>query len=109
MVEPAVELVQLQDQGKLRLPSHLCGDSKGVSTAVCAQHPKATAEPTLTPHIKALRELVATNAITTLVWVDNRGMIADPLAQGRTIRNELNDVLGQGCWIIAHPTESWPR
>ena len=105
----AANLVTLQDQGRLNLPIHLCGDNKGVFTAVCAQNPKAKAEPTLTPHIKALRELLDNRAIVPLVWIDNRDMIADPLTKGKTKRNELNDVLNQAQWIVMHPTESWPK
>ena len=92
----ALELMKLQDQGLLRTPIHLCGDNKGVFTAVSAQNPKTPAEPTLTPHVKALRELVDSNMITVLVWVDNRDMIADPLTKGKTRRNELSDVLDTG-------------
>ena len=103
------KLMKLQDQGLLRTPIHLCGDNKGVFTAVSAQNPKTTAEPTLTPHVKALRELIDSNTITTLVWVDNHDMIANPLTKGKTRRNELNDVLDTGHWIIANPTEHWPK
>ena len=105
----ALQLTKVQDRGLLRTPIHLCGDNKGVFTAVSAQNPKTTAEPTLTPHVKALRELVDGHSITTLVWVDSRDMIADPLTKGKTTRNELNDVLNTGHWIIANPTEHWPK
>ena len=37
----AANLVTRQGQGRLHLPIHLCGYNKGVSSAVCAQNPKA--------------------------------------------------------------------
>ena len=74
--------------------------------AVSAQNPKTPAEPNLTSHVRAIREFVdRTGHITTLVWVDNRDMIADPLTKGKTIRNALIDVLDKGIWKIVHPTE----
>ena len=108
-IQSASELVMLQDQGRLSLPIHLCGDNKGVFTAVCAQNPKANAEPTLTSHIKALRELLDCHAIGTLIWIDNRDMIADPLTKGKTRRNELNDVLNSAYWKVLHCAEHWPK
>ena len=109
-IESANVLSQLLDQGKLQTPIHLCGDNKGVSMAVSAQNPKTPAEPNLTSHVRAIREFVdRTGHITTLVWVDNRDMIADPLTKGKTIRNALIDVLDKGIWKIVHPTEFWPR
>ena len=70
---------------------------------------KTPAEPTLTAHVRALRERLERGLITTIVWCDNRDMIADPLTKGKTKRNELNDVLDRGIWNIAHPTEFWPK
>ena len=105
----ALKLAEAQDNGHLSTPIHLCGDNKGVFSAVSAQNPKTTAEPTLTPHVKALREYLDQRAITTIVWVDNRDMIADPLTKGKTRRNEINDVLNKGMWKIIHTTEVWPK
>ena len=105
----ALQLSEAQDNGQLSTPIHLCGDNKGVFSAVSAQNPKTTAEPTLTPHVKALREYLDQRAITTIVWVDNRDMIADPLTKGKTRRNEINDVLNKGMWKIIHNTEVWPK
>ena len=105
----ALQLSEAQDNGRLRTPIHQCGDNKGVFTAVSSQNPKTTAEPTLTPHVKALREYLDLRAITTIVWVDNRDMIADPLTKGKTKRNEINDVLNKGIWKIKYATEVWPK
>ena len=108
-LKSAADLAHAQDNGQLRTPIHLCGDNKGVFTAVSAQNPKTTSEPTLTPHVKALREHIDRQAIRSIVWVDNRDMIADPLTKGKTRRNELNTVLDKGVWVIRHPTEVWPK
>ena len=78
-------------------------------TAVTAQNPKTPAEPTLTAHVKALREDLDKCRIDRFIWVDNRDMIADPLTKGKTKRNELNDVLDKGIWNVRHPTEFWPK
>ena len=105
-IESASVLSQLLYQGKLQAPIHLCGDNKGVFIAVSAQNPKTPAEPILTSHVRAIREFVdRTGHITTLLWVDNRDMIADPLTKGKTIRNTLIDVLDKGVWRIVHPAE----
>ena len=108
-IESANVLSQLLDQGKLQTPIHLCGDNKGVFTAVSAQNPKTPAEPNLTSHVRALRELLdKSGLITTIVWVDNRDMIADPLTKGKTIRNPLIGVIDKGTCNIVHRTECWP-
>ena len=105
----ALQLAKAQDCGQLRTPIHLCGDNKGVYTAAIAQNPKTPSEPTLTPHVKALRDFLDKQMITTIIWVDNRDMVADPLTKGQTKRNALNDTLNKGAWIIQHPTEFWPK
>ena len=108
-IRSAHDLRNRTDKGLLSIPIHLCGDNKGVFTAVTAQNPKTPAEPTLTAHVKALREDLDKCRITRFVWVDNRDMIADPLTKGKTKRNELNDVLDKGVWNVRHPTEFWPK
>ena len=105
----AANLVTLQDQCILHLPIYWCGNNRGVSTAVCAHNPKDSAEPTLTPHFKALRELLDNHTIVAFVWIDNRDMIAYPLTKGKATWNELTDVLNQAQWIIMRPTESGPK
>ena len=53
----AVALAEAQDRGQLTLPSFLVGDNKGVFLKVSAQNPKVATEPTLTPHIRGIKEL----------------------------------------------------
>ena len=109
-IERANVLSQLLDQGKLQTPIHLCGDNRGAFTAVSAQNPQTPAEPKLISHVRAIREFLdRIGYITTIVWVDNRDMIADPLAKGNAIRIALIDVLDKGIWIIVHPTEFLPK
>jgi len=104
----AVALAAAQDNNNLTLPAFLVGDNKGVFLAVSAQNPKVATEPTLTPHIRGIRELVDKGLISGIIWCDNRDMIADPLTKGKTKRNVLNDVLNQAEWIVDNPTETWP-
>ena len=101
--------VPFQDSGQFKTPIHLCGDNKGVFTAVTAQNPKTPAEPTLTAHVKALREYLDMCHIARYIWLDNRNMLADALTKGKTKRNELVDVLDKGFWNVTFPTEFWPR
>ena len=108
-LESPHELRHRQDHGLLKIPVYLCGDNKGVFTATTAQNPKTPAEPTLTAHVKSLREFLDRGHIRRLIWLDNRDMIADPLTKGKTKRNELITVLDQGYWKIQHPIESWPK
>ena len=90
------------------MPIYLAGDNKGVYTSVSAENPSAKAEPVLTPHVKALRELVD-RGILRIVWVDNRDMVADSLTKGKTKRNPLNQTMTQGTWIIQESADIWPR
>ena len=92
----AIELSHRQDCGLAHTPIYLCGDNKGVYLAVSSQNPKVATEPILTPHVKAIREMIDENLITVIVWIDNRDMVADPLTKGKTRRNELNVVLDKG-------------
>ena len=73
-----------------------------------AENPRAKAEPVLTPHVKALRELID-RGILRIVWVDNRDMVADSLTKGKTKRNPLNHTMAQGAWIIKEPADIWPK
>ena len=108
-IESPHDLRHRQDQGLLRIPIYLCGDNKGVFTATTAQNPKTPAEPTLTAHVKSLREFLDRGHIRKLLWLDNRDMVADPLTKGKTKRNELNDVLDQGQWTVSHLPDCWPK
>ena len=60
------------------------------------KNPQTPAEPTLTAHVKSLREFLDRGHIRKLLWLDNRDMVADPLTKGKTKRNELNEVLDHG-------------
>ena len=62
----------------------------------------------LTPHVKALRELVD-RGILRIVWLDNRDMVADPLTRGKAKRNELNHTMTKGEWIIREQVDIWPN
>jgi len=105
----ASQLAEAQDSGSLTMPVYLVGDNKGVWLAVGAQNPKVATEPTLTPHIRGLRELVDKHMIQEILWCDNRDMIADPLTKGKTKRNVLNDVLDKAEWKVIHTVDRWPK
>ena len=102
------KLTRFIDTGRLSLPIYIVGDNKGVFAAVSAENPAAKAEPVLTPHVKALRELID-RGILRIVWADNRDMVADPLTKGKTKRNELNHTLTKGEWIIVEKVDIWPK
>ena len=70
--------------------------------------PSAMAEPVLTPHVKALRELVD-RGILCIVWADNRDLVTDPLTKGKTTRNELSHTMTKGEWIIREQVYIWPK
>ena len=102
------KLASVIDSGRLSLPIYVAGDNKGVFQSIRAENPCSKAEPILTPHVKAMRELVD-RSIIKLVWVDNRDMVADPLSKGKTRRNELNDLMTKGRWLITHEVDIWPK
>ena len=108
-INSSEELCRRQDNGLLHNPIVLCGDNKGVFTAASAQNPKTPAEPTLTAHVKAIREFVDKGLIAALAWVDNRDMAADPLTKGKTKRNPLINLLDKGYWFVMHAAEIWPK
>ena len=108
-IKSSEELSRRQDNGLLQTPIILCGDNKGVFTATSAQNPKTPAEPTLTAHVKALREFVDKGLITALSWVDNRDMVADLLTKGKLKRNPLIALLDKGYWHVVHAAEIWPK
>ena len=108
-ISSSEELSRRQDNGLLQTPIVLCGDNKGVFTATSAQNPKTPAEPTLTAHVKALREFVDKGLITALSWVDNRDMVADLLTEGKLKRNPLIALLDRGYWLVMSAAEIWPK
>eukprot|EP00975_Prorocentrum_lima_P048509 10148075-Prorocentrum_lima.AAC.1 len=59
----------------------------------------------MTVHVSALRELLQKQCVRELVWCDNRGMMADPLTNGKTRRNVLNIALHSGEWVVEHETK----
>ena len=77
-------------------------------TSVSAENPSAKAEPVLTPHVKALRELIG-RGILRIVWVDNRDMVVDSLTKGKTKRNPLNHTMTEGMLIIVESADIWPK
>ena len=108
-ISSSEELSRRQDNGLLHTPIVLCGDNKGVFTATSAQNPKTPAEPTLTAHVRALREFVDKGLIAALSWVDNRDMAADQLTKGKLKRTPLINLLDKGYWNVVHPVEIWPK
>eukprot|EP00975_Prorocentrum_lima_P068485 12920973-Prorocentrum_lima.AAC.1 len=46
------------DVGRMRMPLHVVGDKDGVFKCVINDNPKMNIEPTLTLHVRALRELL---------------------------------------------------
>ena len=106
-VGSALEMADVLDEGKLIVPTVLCGDSKGVFEAVQSQSGKCKIDQSFAMHVKALREACAKYQIHEIVWLDNRDMIADPLTKGRTNRQELMKVMQTGIWLIEHATEKW--
>ena len=79
----AIELAHKQDQGRTTMSTMLIGDNKGVFQACTAQNPKTPAEPVLTPHCRAVREMLDKWMLSKILWCDNRDMIADPSQKGK--------------------------
>ena len=67
----ALEMADLLDEGKLTVPTVLCGDSKGVFEAVQNQSGKCKIDQSLAMHVKALREACDKYQIQEIVWLDN--------------------------------------
>ena len=72
------------------------------------QNPKTPAEPVLTPHCRAVSEMLDKSLLSKILWCDNRDMIADPLTKGKTQRNILNKVLATAEWVVEHVMEFFP-
>ena len=53
--------------------------------------------------------MLDTKVIQAIGWVDNRGMVSDPLTKGKTQRNVINALLNTGNYIIKHPVKLWPE
>ena len=96
-------------RGEYHLQAIVLGDNDGVWRAVTAENPKTPTEPALTPHVRALREMLDKRQIKAIGWTDNRDMIADPLTKGKTQRNIINVVMNTGTYIIKHPVNIWPE
>ena len=70
-VGSALEMADVLDEGKLIVPTVLCGDSKGVFEAVQNQSGKCKIDQSLAMHVKALREACDKYQIQEIVWLDN--------------------------------------
>jgi hypothetical protein len=88
------------------VPMALYVDARSVYAAITAECIRAPTDKSLLCHVLHVRELLDNRALTSLVWLDTRDMIADGMTKGSVQRDEIH-VLMSGTMRINHPAESW--
>ena len=100
----AEQCASIRDNGEHFLDVVLCIDAHGLFRATRRDECSTGTDSSTLYHLHALRSLVGRN-ISSLVWVDNRDMIADGLTKGRPSRDPINAVLNSGTWTLEHARE----
>ena len=77
-----------------------------VFAAVATTFVKITAEKLLLSHDHYLRELLDTNVLEALIWIDTRDMIADGMTKGAVDREAIRQCL-KGIWQLQHAARVW--
>ena len=97
-------MAELQDTGAFTNEYTLCFDARSIYDAVARDGEVLTgSDPSLTMHVKSLRDKVQSGEINCLTWIDNRDMVADGLTKGKAPRDELL-AISQGRWNLQHAT-----
>ena len=86
---------------------HLCTDSDGLFTATTKQNPAPGTDQSMLFHVQALRKLLDGGNLKSLLWIDNRDMLADGLTKGLITRSFLNDALSKGEWLLNQQKKEW--
>ena len=98
----AAKLAEMQDTGCYTVPYALCIDARSIYDAVAREGEVVTgSDPSLTMHVKSLKEKILSGQITQFIWGDNRDMVADGLTKGRAPRDALL-LLSKGRWPVQH-------
>ena len=100
----AEECASIRDAGDHFLDIVLCIDAHGLYKAVSRDECSSGTDSSTLYHLHALRALTGRN-IGSLVWIDNRDMIADGLTKGHPPREPIMEVLNTGVWKLKHKRE----
>lgn len=99
----AEKLAEMQDSGRYTVPYSLCIDARSIYDAVAREGEVLTgSDPSLTMHVKSLKEKILSGQITQFIWIDNRDMAADGLTKGKAPRDALL-LFSKGRWPVQHP------
>ena len=85
----------------------VCTDNQGLYNALTKEDPTPGSDGSMVYHVKALRELLDRHNLTSVVWLDNRDMVADGLTKGKPSREDINTVLSTGTWTPQHEYKLW--
>jgi hypothetical protein len=96
----------LRDHGGYCIPMTIQIDAMSVFQAITSTYIKHPAEKGLLSHVQFVRELLDTNVITALLWIDTRDMLADGLTKGSIDRKELQDAMN-GYMKYSHEFKIW--
>ena len=92
----------MQDEGTFTVPYSLCIDARSIYDAVARDGEVLTgSDPSLTMHVKSLKEKIMSKQISQFIWVDNRDMVADGLTKGKAPRDALL-LFAKGRWPVMH-------
>jgi len=99
----AAKLAEIQDSGQYSIPYSLCIDARSIYDAVAREGEVLTgSDPSLTMHVKSLKEKILSGQISQFIWIDNRDMVADGLTKGKAPRDALL-LFCLGRWPVQHP------
>ena len=95
------QLAQIQDQGSLWPEMDGFIDARAVFDAITADPVKQPTEKQLSIHLKAARDLIDTDLLRRLFWIDTLDMLADGLTKGSVDRAALIRAGYDNIWRIS--------
>ena len=102
---PAVELVQLQRDGKFLMSMELFTDSYSIWSYLRSEHLKVPTEKATFHHLAFMKEALRCGLIRRYTWIDTRDMAVDALTKGKCDRTAVQSLMA-GVWRLAHPQSS---
>ena len=96
----------LREEGGYAIPMALYVDAQSVFVAITSTYIKIPADNGVLSHIQYIRELLDTDVLKWIFWVDTRDMCADGLTKGSVDREALQSVM-DGHLPLLKGTKGW--
>jgi hypothetical protein len=103
----AHELQLLAEENDFYLPIIAIIDAKSVFDSITAPEVQPPADKQLLHSVLKLREWLDRGIVEFIVWLDNRGMLADGLTKGKRAQEDLLKAMNSSEWKSEVPIVMW--